>query len=87
MFLIWAIETYPTVSRGRCLGIVLTGSSLGSTLAYSLYSFELVKLSLSVCLGIVVVWASKWVTLDYEHKLRDTLSNNFYDREDKFKSF
>lgn len=86
LFLIWAIEAFPTVCRGRCLGLTLCGSSLGSIIAYSLKSTELSQYILSLLLTILVAFLSKYFSLDYENKLRDTLTNEYYDEKDRFKS-
>lgn len=86
LFLIWAIEAFPTVCRGRCLGLTLCGSSLGSIIAYSLKSTELSQYILSLLLTIMVAFLSKYFSLDYENKLRDTLTNEYYDEKDRFKS-
>ena len=86
VFLIWAVETFPTVCRARGVGISLCGLSLGCALAYAFHDYNKTRLSMSVVFGILVVVVSRMVKLDYEHKLTDTLNDNFYDQEDKFKS-
>lgn len=42
LFLIYTIETFPTVCRAQCLAFTLCGSSLGVMLAYSLSSYPIV---------------------------------------------
>ena len=86
LFLIWAIEAFPTVCRGRCLGLTLCGSSFGSILAYSLISTELSQFIISLILTIFVAYLSRYFSLDYENKLRDTLTDEYYDEKDRFKS-
>lgn len=85
MFLIWAIESYPTVCRTKCVGLVLSGISLGSLLAYIFRPMPIVQLSFSLGVSILLVWFSKYLKLDYNHRLMDTLSGNWYDRYDQFK--
>jgi hypothetical protein len=85
IFLIWAIESYPTVCRTRCVGMVFCGTSLGSCLAYGLRPFPLAQQVLSVLVSCLAAWLGKYLRLDYEHRLMDTLSNKGYDKDDQFK--
>jgi hypothetical protein len=85
LFLIYTIETFPTVCRTQCLTFALTGSSLGVILAYSLSRYRWVEIVLSLLLSVVLVVRSKDIQLDYENKLRDTLKDEYYDENDRFK--
>ena len=81
-FLIWAIETYPTVCRTKCVGMVLSGISLGSILAYALRSVPLAQLGVGLGISLMILWFSKYLRLDYDHRLMDTLEMKGYDRFD-----
>ena len=39
LILIWAIETFPTINRSLCVGIVVGGSSFGVILAYGIRQY------------------------------------------------
>jgi hypothetical protein len=79
LFLIYVIETFPTVCRTQCLAVVLCGSSFGVILAYSLKEFKLLELGMSVLLNLLLVKQSRHMQLDYENKLMDTLTDQHYD--------
>ena len=85
IFLIWAIEAYPTVCRTRCVGMVFCGISLGTSFAYALGAYPLVQMGIGLVVSLLAVWASKYLRLDHRHRLKDTLSNKDYDRQDQFR--
>ena len=82
IFLIWAIQSYPTVCRAKCVGIVLSGISFGCILSYALKSVPLVQLIVGLVISLIALWFSKYLRLDYDHRLMDTLSQKGYDRYD-----
>ena len=82
LFLIWTIETHPTVCRTKSVGFVLSGISIGSSLAYIVRSYPIVQASLGIVISLLVLAFSHNLRLDYDHRLMDTLSNNGYDRYD-----
>jgi hypothetical protein len=75
LFLIYTIETFPTVCRTQCLAFALTGSSVGVILAYTLSQYRWAELVLGLLLNMLLVVRSKDIQLDYENKLRDTLKD------------
>ncbi len=79
LFLIYTIETFPTVCRAQCLAFTLCGSSLGVILAYSLSAYLTIQVLLSLGLNIILMAKSKYIQLDYENKLKDTLTDEYYD--------
>ena len=85
IFLIYTIQTFPTVCRAQCLTFTLCGSSFGVMLAYSLSSYSIVQLLISLGVSIVMMVKSKNILLDYENKLMDTLTDEYYDENDRFK--
>ena len=85
IFVIWAIECYPTVCRTKCVGLVFTGSSFGSMAAYGLKGVPLAQLGVGLTISIMVFIFSPQLKLDYEHRLMDTLSSKAYDSQDQFK--
>ena len=65
--------------------MVLSGISLGCILAYCLKDMEVVQLGVGLAISLLVLWFSKYIRLDYDHRLMDTLSLKGYDRFDQFK--
>lgn len=65
LFLIYTIETFPTVCRTQCLAFALTGSSLGVILAYTLSQYHWAELVLGLLLNMLLVMRSKDIQLDY----------------------
>ena len=82
LFLIWTIETHPTVCRTKSVGFVLSGISIGSSLAYGLRSFPVLQSSVGIGISLLVLTFSHNLSLDYDHRLMDTLSHHGYDRYD-----
>ena len=62
--------------------MVLSGISLGTILAYSLKPVEVAQLAVGLLITCVALWFSKYLRLDYDHRLMDTLSLKGYDRFD-----
>lgn len=85
LFLIYTIETFPTVCRTQALTFALTGGSLGVILAYVLSQYRWAEIVMSLLMNIVLLVRSKDIQLDYENKLRDTLKDEYYDENDRFK--
>lgn len=85
LFLIYAIEAYPTVCRAQALSLTLCGSSFGVILAYSLSGMKVAQLSIAFAFNIILLHQSQYIRLDYENALRDTLADEYYDQNDRFK--
>ena len=62
--------------------MVLSGISLGTILAYCLKTVEVAQLAVGLLITCVALWLSKYLRLDYDHRLMDTLSLKGYDRFD-----
>lgn len=75
IFLIYTIETFPTVCRSQGLALALCGGSFGVILAYSLSTYRITELVLCSCFNMLLVIRSKFIQLDYENKLMDTLTD------------
>lgn len=71
--------------RSQGLALTLCGGSFGVILAYSLSNYRITELVLCFCFNIVLVVRSKFIQLDYENKLMDTLTDEYYDLNDRFK--
>jgi hypothetical protein len=54
-------------------------------LAYSLSKYPLVELAICLLLNVGLMIRSKSIQLDYENKLMDTLTDQYYDANDRFK--
>jgi len=79
IFLIWAIETFPTVCRTTGVAFVLVGSSFGTILAYSLKEHRIAELLISIILYLIGLKLIGHVRPNHENKLFDTLKNEYYD--------
>jgi len=64
------------------VGFVLSGISLGSLLAYAVKGVPLTQLAVGFVVSLLILWFSKDLRLDYDHRLMDTLSMKGYDRFD-----
>lgn len=54
-------------------------------LAYSLSGMKIVQLSIAFAFNIVLFHQSQYIRLDYENALKDTLADEYYDQNDRFK--
>lgn len=79
IFIIWAIETFPTICRAQCLSFVLCGCSFATMLAYGLNNFETILLCISLVLNLLIMGSLKFLNANQNKKLLDTLHGEYYD--------
>ena len=77
--LIWSISAFPTIIRARCCSMVMCGCALGSILAYSIKNYSIVVLLCCTFFISISIFLQKFIELNWDKKIDDTLSGEHYD--------
>lgn len=87
IMIIWAIETFPTISRGCCTTLVFCGTALGCTSVYLLRNNVLVLYVISVVNTFLMMVLEKYLDLHKYGTMIDTFEREYYDENDKYYKF
>ena len=73
ILLIWSIESFPTDCRNRICAFIISGSSLGSLLAYLLKGSNLISWIMGFIFMLVLIISEKQLELQKHGEMVDTI--------------